>query len=424
MDKISPFLHRLYGSDVVKIGLQTDRFQQLERAFVSSFDRNPEYYFSTPGRAELGGNHTDHNHGRVLAAAAIDLDMVAVAAAGTNSTVTIFSEGCEKPFVIDLQDLSVHEDERGTTKSIIRGVAASLKNAGHRIGGFDACLSSDVLPGSGLSSSAAVEVLLATIFNALFNDGTLGPEEMAKAGQYAESVYFGKPCGLMDQMAIAIGGVVAIDFQDPQVPRVQKLDIDFKAHQVDLIIVDTGGNHSDLVDDYAAIPSEMKDVANCLGSATLRDVDTVRFFNEMPELRRKAGDRAILRALHFIEENDRVARQAAALSKNDIDAFIRMARESGDSSSKRLQNVYSPNDTVSQGVALALSLTEKYLAGGINGACRVHGGGFAGTILVLLPSAVTKEYTAYIEKIFGPRSARVLAVRSFGTAYCGPFRKS
>jgi len=421
MNKILPFLNRLYGPDSENIDYQTGRFQRMDQDFVDRFGNRPRCFFSAPGRTELGGNHTDHNHGRVLAAA-IDLDMAAVAAGNDSKTITVHSEGYETPFVVDLDDLSVHKGERGTTQAIIRGVAAGLKASGHAIGGFDACMTSEVLPGSGLSSSAAIEVLLATIVNALFNDGSIGPEEIAMVGQYSENDYFGKPCGLMDQMTSAVGGVVAIDLQHPEAPEVRKLVFDFNAHHFDLMIVDTGANHIDLVDDYAAIPSEMKLVARFIGSDTLREVDAVRFFSEIPSLRKQFGDRAVLRSLHFIGENDRVAKQVDALTKNDMQTFIRLARESGDSSIKWLQNAYSTKDVTSQGLPLALSLTEKYLAGINSGACRVHGGGFAGAILVILPSANTAEYTRYIEKVFGPQSARVLAVRPHGTTFCDPLK--
>ncbi len=419
MKKILPFLERLYGPNLEKIDPQTERYERIDRNFVHSFGDRPRCYASAPGRTELGGNHTDHNHGRVLAAA-IDLDMAAVAAANGTMTVTVHSEGYESPFVVDLEKLSVQENERETTQSLIRGIAARLEATGYAIGGFDACMASDVLPGSGLSSSAAVEVLFGTIFNALFNDGRIGPEEIARAGQYSENVYFGKPCGLMDQMASAVGGVVAIDFRNPKVPEIQKLAFDFNAHGFDILIVDTGGNHLDLTDDYASIPTEMKLVAGFFGSETLRDVDVECFIGEIPALRKKFGDRAVLRSLHFFDENNRVAKQVEALSKNDMRGFVQLARESGDSSIKWLQNVYSTKDASSQGMPLALAMTEKFLVGRNNGACRVHGGGFAGAILVILPAADTVDYAQYIEKVFGPGSARLLALRPHGAEYFEP----
>jgi galactokinase len=265
-----------------------------------------------------------------------------------------------------------------------------------------------------------VEVLFGTIFNALFNDGRIGPEEIAKVGQYAENVYFGKPCGLMDQMASAVGGVVAIDFRNPESPEVQKLVFDFNVHGFDILIVDTGGNHLDLTDDYASVPTEMKRVAGFFGSDTLREVDVKRFIGEIPTLRKKFGDRAVLRALHFFGENERVAKQVDALSKNDMQAFVQLAGESGDSSIKWLQNVYSTKDATSQGMSLALAMTEEFLIGKNNGACRVHGGGFAGAILVILSVADTADYREYIEKVFGPGSTRLLSLRPHGAEYYDP----
>jgi galactokinase len=419
MNSIRPFIERLYGAIPDKIVPQIERYERIDRDFVHRFGDRHRCCFSAPGRTELGGNHTDHNHGRVLAAA-IDHDMAAVAAANTAMTVTVHSEGYKEPFVVDLTDLSVREEERETTVSIIRGIAGRFKALGHAIGGFDACMASDVLKGSGLSSSAAVEVLFGTIFNALFNDGRIDPAEIARIGQYAENIYFGKPCGLMDQMASAVGGVVAIDFRDPEAPDVRKITFDFNAHGYDLMVVDTGGNHFDLTDDYASVPREMKLVAGHFGSETLREVELERFTGEIPGLRRKFGDRAVLRALHFFGENDRVARQVDALSGNDMAQFIRLARSSGDSSIKWLQNVYSTKDVASQGMPLALAMTERFLSGKKSGAFRVHGGGFAGAILVILPSSRTEEYTVYIEKVFGHGTVRKFAIRRDGATYYDP----
>lgn len=419
MKKILPFLEKLYGPNPEKIGFQSERYRRIDENFVRQFGDRPRCYFSAPGRTELSGNHTDHNNGRVLAAA-VDLDMAAVSTTSDGVTVTVHSEGYEAPFVVDLDDLSIREDERETTQAIVRGIAAGIKASGHAIGGFDAWMTSDVLPGSGLSSSAAVEVLFGTIFNVLFNEGRIGPEDIAKMGQYSENVYFGKPCGLMDQMASAVGGVVAIDFKNPEVPHLQKLLVDFNAHGFDLMIVDTGGNHLDLTDDYASVTNEMKLVAGFFDSETLREVDVERFIGEIPVLRKKFGDRAVLRSLHFFGENDRVAKQVDAISKDDMIEFVRLARESGDSSMKWLQNVYSTKYVASQGMALALAMTEKFLAEKNSGACRVHGGGFAGAILVILPETNTAEYTEHIEKVFGQGSARLLAIRPHGAVFFDP----
>jgi galactokinase len=416
MKKIIPFLEKIYGSNDVSVQRQLARYCRINNNFSRRFGNQPSYVFSTPGRTELGGNHTDHNHGRVLAAS-INLDIAAVAAESDNMTVTVHSEGYDQPFVVDLNDLSVHENEHGTTDAIIRGVAAGLNTSNYAIGGFNAMLTSDVLPGSGLSSSAAVEVLFGTIFNTFFNGGIIPSEEIAKIGQYSENNYFGKPCGLMDQIASAVGGTVAIDFQNPKSPKVEKLDFDFTDHSFSLIIVDTGGDHLDLTDDYARIPAEMEMVTQFLGAKTLREISHERLISEIPKLRKITGDRAILRAVHFFEENERVSKQVHALRNNDLDCFLHLARISGSSSIKWLQNAYSTRDVRSQGMPLALALTEKYLAHLDDVACRVHGGGFAGAIQVILPTVATEEYVAYIEDIFGDGSARVLGVRPYGTCF-------
>jgi galactokinase len=416
MKTIDSFLKQLYGDDAGFVDEKTARYARIDSDFIRRFGHRPECYVSTPGRTELGGNHTDHNHGRVLAAA-IDLDMAAVAARNGNMTVTVCSEDYTTPFIVHLEELEARKKERGTTEAMIRGIAGRFKALGYSLGGFDAVLTSDVLPGSGLSSSAAVEVLLGTIFNAFFNSGGISSEEVAKIGQYAENEYFGKPCGLMDQMACAVGGIVAIDFQNPEAPEINKLAFDFKDHYFDLIILDTGGDHLDLTKDYTCVPAEMKAVAHFFGKDTLRNVSVDAFFAEIPKLRKTAGDRAVLRSLHFMDDNERVARQVDALSKNDMATFVRLVKESGDSSIKWLQNVYSIRNAASQGIPLALAMTEKYLSGLGTGACRVHGGGFAGSIQVLLPDKETKGYVSYIEKIFGQESARVLSIRSQGTCF-------
>jgi galactokinase len=353
-------------------------------------------------------------------AGAIDLDMAAVSAKNGSMNVTVYSEGYEQPFFVDLEDLSAREDEQGTTEAMIRGIASRLKSLGYAIGGFDAYITSNVLPGSGLSSSAAVEVLFGTIFNAFYNGGSIRVEEIAKVGQYAENEYFGKPCGLMDQMACAVGGVVAIDFRDPEAPEVKKLAFDFNAHGYDLVIVDTGGDHLDLTDDYAGVPAEMKAIARFFGKDTLRDLQVDLLLDEIQLIRKVAGDRAILRSLHFMDENRRVAKQVSALLQDDTQGFIRLVRASGDSSLKWLQNAYSTRNVSSQGVPLGLATTERFFSRTGHGACRVHGGGFAGAIQVFLPTTDTEAYMAYIKKIFGPESARIMAIRPVGTCFFCP----
>jgi len=416
MNKIIPFVESLYGPDSDTVRHQAERYKTLDRRFIDHFGDRPRCYVSVPGRTEICGNHTDHNHGKVLAGA-INLDMAAVAAVSEGYRATIRSEGYERPFSVSIDDLSVREEEKKCTEALIRGIAARLQGSGRSIAGFDACIDSSVLPGSGLSSSAAVEVLIGTIFNALFNNGAIQPEEIAKIGQYAENRYFGKPCGLMDQMACAVGGLIAMDFLHPEDPSILKLPFDFLSRGYALVIVDTKGNHLDLTDDYTEVPDEMRSVARLLGAETMRDVRADEFFKNISRLRVSAGDRAVLRAMHFIGENDRVARMADTLRNKDMREFIRLVRESGDSSFKMVQNIYSPRNVQSQGMSLALSLTERFLSGINDGACRVHGGGFAGAIQAFLPADAAESYVEYIEEIFGHSSAKILSIRSTGAAF-------
>ena len=407
---------RIYGPDPAILEKQYHRYDRLAKQHTRYFGDGEQHCFSVPGRTEIGGNHTDHNHGRVLAAS-VSLDAIAVAAKHNENRVVLYSEGYDGPFSVDLTRLEVVTAERETTAALIRGIAARFRELGYRIGGFNACLTSAVLPGSGLSSSAAVEVLIGTIFNVLFNDGTIPPETIAAIGQYAENHYFGKPCGLMDQMACAVGGIVHIDFKDPQQPLVEKVDFDFAAQQYRLLVVNTGGSHADLTADYAAIPAEMKAVARALGTAVCRDIMPEDLLMNMAVLREQVGDRALLRALHFLGDNERVTAQVTALKAGDFSGFLQLVRESGNSSFKWLQNIYSGNDGHEQGVALALALSEQYIATVGQGACRVHGGGFAGTIQVYLPESAVPEYVKQIEAVFGPESAMVLNIRPLGAVH-------
>jgi len=406
----------IYGKDPGILALQHKRYEELADFFARKFGTGELNYFSTPGRTEIGGNHTDHNHGRVLAGS-INLDSVALAAKTSTGTVTVHSMGYKTPFHVDLVDLGVNKSEEGTTTALIRGIAARLVELGYRIGGFNAVLTSDVLPGSGLSSSASIEVLIGTIFNALFNESKISPETLAIVGQYSENKYFGKPCGLMDQVACAMGGIITIDFKDPQSPVIKKVDFDFDAQNYNLIVVDTGGSHSDLTDDYASVPQEMKSVARSLGVSVCRDLSMDDLLKGMATLRSTTGDRPLLRAIHFIGENNRVVRQVNALMNNDFQRFLDLIRESGNSSYKRLQNIYSPKSTREMGVALALALTEDYLMQINAGACRVHGGGFAGTIQVFLPSDAVAAYVKLMEPVFGTGSVHALKIRSLGTLH-------
>lgn len=404
----------LYGPDTRIIARHLKRYGQLDRTFAKTFGKREVYYFSTPGRTEISGNHTDHNHGRVIAAS-VNLDSIAAAAPNGENRVRVYSEGYSKPFVVKLTDLSVHNTDKGTTRALIRGIAARLRERGYLIGGFDAFMTSDVLPGSGLSSSASIEVLIGTIFNAFFNQNRIPPEEIARIGQYAENHYFGKPCGLMDQMACAVGGIITIDFKDPDRPALRKIPFDLENQGYSLVLVNTGGTHADLTGDYAAVPAEMKSVAAVLGKNTLRDVSENDFLHRLPEIRKVSGDRAILRAFHFLQENERVSKQVAALEDGRFDKFLHMVSDSGTSSYKWLQNIYNNQNTREQSVALALALTDKFIVQNGAGACRIHGGGFAGTILVFLPKDQVKKYSALIKPVFGPKSILTLNIRQTGT---------
>ncbi|GAB4362831.1 MAG: galactokinase [Calditrichia bacterium] len=412
---------RLYGNGSEILEKQTRRYKALLERYQSAFGAAEDlHWFSSPGRTEIGGNHTDHNHGRVLAAA-VNLDSIAVVGKTDGNQVIIHSEGYNQPFIVDLNNLAVCPEEERTTSALIRGIAARFKELGYHLGGFRACITSDVLPGSGLSSSASIEVLIGSIFNHLYNEGKIDPETIALIGQYAENVFFGKPCGLMDQITCAVGGIVTIDFKEPQKPRVKKIYFDFKSRNYSILVVDTGGTHADLTDDYAAVPREMKAVARELGAETCRDIQWEELLSNIKTLRPKVGDRAILRALHFLQDNDRVLNQVAALEKGDFETFLKLVSASGDSSFKWLQNIYSVNNVQEQGLTLALALTEKYIDDCQKGACRVHGGGFAGTIQVFLPVDKVENYIRLIESVFGSNRVLVLSIRPQGVLYLNSF---
>ena len=380
-------------------------YEALKEKFFETFGRQAQYLFSAPGRTEIGGNHTDHQLGRVLAGA-VSLETVAAVAENGGNVVRVLSEGyplCE----IDLDDLSIRPEEFGTTAALIRGVAAGT---GLRKG-FDACVSSTVLPGSGLSSSAAFEVLLGTVASHLSGAG-LNAVEIAQLGQRVENEYFGKPCGLMDQMASSVGGVISIDFADPGRPLVEPLDFDFAACGHALCIVDSGADHADLTDEYAAIPREMKAVAAVFGKQVLRQVEATDFYARLPEVREAAGDRAALRAMHFFDENRRVGEQVAALRAGDFERFLALVNESGNSSWLYLQNVTPTGATQHQELAAALALARHLLAG--RGACRVHGGGFAGTIQAFVPLDLLERFRRGMEAVLGEGSCHVLSIRPEG----------
>lgn len=383
--------------------------EELKQKFTLQFGRTPQWIFSAPGRTELSGNHTDHQRGCVLAAA-VDLDTHAAVAENEGDRIRVLSEGyplCEIPLPVGSPDAA----EYGTTAALIRGIAARFAALGHRVAGFDAYVASNVLPGSGLSSSAAFEVLLGVILNHLGHCG-LSAAEIAMVGQYAENVYFGKPCGLMDQTASAVGNIIGIDFADPRQPHIVPLDFDFSACGHALCIIDSGASHADLTDCYAAIPAELKSVCACFGKEVLREVPEEEFYRMLPSVRAKAGDRAVLRAIYVYEENKRVAQQVEALRRGDFDAFLRLVTASGRSSWMLLQNVIPEGRTNAQEMAFALALTEHLLQG--RGACRVHGGGFAGTIQAFVPNDMLAAFRTEIERVLGEGSCHILSIRPEG----------
>lgn len=368
------------------------------------------YVFSAPGRTELSGNHTDHQRGSVLAAA-VNLETVAIVTLNDENYIKLRSEGYPE-VQVDLYDLSVHPEERNSTAALIRGVAAAFARRGAKIQGFDADVRSSVLSGSGLSSSAAFEVLMGTILNELFFDKKLSPVEIAQIGQYAENVYFGKPCGLMDQMASSVGGMVFIDFEDPNQPKVEKINFDLEAAGYALCIIDSGADHADLTDEYAAIPEEMKQVCAFFGKEVLRQITREEFMKNLPTLRKTVPDRAILRAMHIYQENDRVKKQVVALKNKDMATFLNLVKESGRSSWMYLQNITPTGAVKNQEVAVALAMCDTLLQG--KGAYRVHGGGFAGTVQAFVPLQELEGFKTGIEAVLGENSCHVLSIRDKG----------
>ena len=366
--------------------------------------------FSAPGRTEISGNHTDHQHGSVIAGS-VDLDVIALAVPTDDGVIRIKSEGYDMD-EIDTRELDIKEDEVGNAAALIRGVAAAFKNNGYEVGGFNAYTTSNVLKGSGLSSSAAFEVLVSNIINGIYNDGKVDCVSLAKYSQFAEREYFGKPCGLLDQMASSVGGFTCADFNDPQNPIVEKINLDIHNFGYTLCVVDTGGNHADLTQDYADITVECKKISNALGVEFLRDADSDKFYSNIASLREECGDRAVLRAFHFFNEQQRVEKQTAALKNGHFEEFLKLVNRSGDSSYKYLQNLYPISAPSRQGLSLAIALTEKFLAN--EGACRVHGGGFAGTVQCYIPNDRFTSYKKMIEAVFGDGSCVKIDVRPVG----------
>lgn len=404
-------LQELYGDSFDLQGMR-DRFISLEKTHFALFrDAESPMFFSVPGRTELGGNHTDHNHGKVLAAS-VDLDTIGAVSASYSTEAVLISEGYPEVRV-DVSDTQQREEEQGTTEALVRGIARFFQDKGIPVKGFLANTSSRVLKGSGLSSSAAVEIMIGSIFNELYADGSLEPLELAKAGQFAENRYFGKPSGLMDQIACACGGAACIDFQDPEHPAIETLEADFASMGYALCVVDTGGNHADLTDCYASIPGEMKGTAQLFGEDHLRQLDEQFILSQAQTIRKQCGDRAFLRCLHFFQDTRRASQQAEALRSHDIGSYLELVRQSGRSSILQLQNIYPPHLPEEQGISAALAMTETFFAKYfLCGACRVHGGGFAGTIQAYIPLDFLEKYRIWMEGVFGKGCVTPLKIRN------------
>ncbi len=403
-------VNRIYQSK--ELDYQKNRYNKAMEAYAAYFGSIGGDFrlFSAPGRTEIGGNHTDHNHGKVLAAS-VSLDVIAVAEPLNEPKIVLKSEGFDESS-IDINHLEPKEEEKNTADALIRGVAAGFKNSGYKIGGFKAYTTTNVLKGSGLSSSAAFEVLVGNILNSLYNNGGMGEIKIAQIAQYAENEFFGKPSGLMDQTASSVGGFVAIDFKDIKSPIIEKIDLDFDSFNHALCIIDTKGSHADLTPDYAAIPEEMKSVAQHFSARYLRQLCRQDIMLNLDSLRSEFGDRAVLRSLHFFDENERVDKMAHALKTRDFSAFLDSIKESGNSSYKYLQNVFSVNDVRNQGLGIGLNVAEGVL--NRKGASRVHGGGFAGTIQAFVPLDLMKEFKISMERVFGGGSCHVLSIRQIG----------
>ena len=408
-NKHNQLLEDLY-EDSSLVNYQKDRYANALDKFIELYGDENISIYSAAGRSEISGNHTDHQHGYVLAGS-INLDAIGVVAR-QDDVINVVSDSFNiKP--IYLNDLDKKDEEEGTSEALIRGVVSKLKELGYNIGGFKAFITSDVLVGAGLSSSAAFETIIGTIIDGLYNDMSIDMVTIAKVGQYAENVYFGKPCGLMDQCACAVGGLISIDFKDTEHPAVNHVDVDFSKYDHSLCIVDTKGSHADLTDAYGAIPTEMKDVAHYFGKEFLREVDEKEFFDHIADVRAAVkNDREILRAIHFFKENARVPQIVEALNNDNFDLFKKLIKESGNSSYKFLQNVYADFDYMHQAVSAGLALSEIIL--GDHGVARVHGGGFAGTIQAFVENDFVVEYKSQIEKLFGEGSCHVLKVRKLG----------
>ena len=403
-------LARLYGDDAVDMSMK--RYQDVVRKFAEQFSSENVLIFSSPGRTEISGNHTDHNHGKVLAGS-INLDCVGAAAKNNSRQIHIISETFNQSFTIDLDHLEPSEKMAGTV-DLVKGLLKGFTEAGYKIGGFDAYIVSNVISAAGVSSSAAFEMLLCSMLNTFFNDGKMDVVAYAHIGKYAENKYWNKASGLLDQMACAVGGLITIDFKNPAEPVVEKIDFDFASQNHSLIIVNTGKGHADLSEDYSSVPNEMKKVAEFFGREVCAEITEEEVLEHLAEVREFAGDRSVMRALHFFEENKKVEAEVAALKENRFDDFLKNITASGNSSWKWLQNCYTNSNVQEQGISIALALTELFLAKKQCGACRIHGGGFAGVIMAMIPNHLVDEYVAYMEKELGEGNVYRMSIRPYG----------
>ena len=409
-EKSRKLMTALYGEAAVDANI--DRYQNLVKSFQKKFAEEDVTLFSSPGRTEISGNHTDHNHGKVLAGS-INLDCVGVAAKNNSSKVHIISETFNQSFIIDLNDLSPSDKKAGTI-DLVKGLLQGFKESGYEVGGFNAYITSNVISAAGVSSSASFEMLLCSILNTFFNEGRMDTVAYAHIGKYSENVYWDKASGLLDQMACAVGGLITIDFLEPASPVVEKIDFDFSSQNHSLIIVNTGKGHADLSADYSSVPIEMKKVAEFFGKEVCAEITEEEVIGHLAEVREYAGDRSVLRALHFFEENKRVEAEVKALKEGRFSDFLNNITASGNSSWKWLQNCFTNSAYQEQGITVALALTELFIAGKQRGACRVHGGGFAGVIMAMLPNDLVEEYVAYIEKALGEGNAYRMSIRPYG----------
>lgn len=400
----------LYGESGAEAN--TERYREAVRGFEKTYGAQDILLFSSPGRTEVSGNHTDHNHGKVLAGS-INLDCVGAAAMNGTDTVRILSETFHQKFIISLKDLKPSRDMSGTI-DLTKGILKGFLEKGYQIGGFDAYITSNVISAAGVSSSASYEMLICSMLNQFFNGGSMDVVAYAHIGKYSENIFWNKASGLLDQMACAVGGLITIDFKEPEKPVVEKVNFDFGAQNHSLIIVNTGKGHADLSADYSSVPAEMKKVAAYFGKEVCADITEQELIQNLPEVRKAAGDRSVMRALHFFEENKRVESMVAALCNHDFDTFLSGITQSGNSSWKWLQNVYTTADVQEQGISVALAMTELFINEKKRGACRIHGGGFAGVIMAMLPNDLVDEYIEYIEAALGKGNAYRMSIRPYG----------